>query len=74
VLQIETVLDTKSPYYTPVRMVGGNGKIPLSGGYFEVPLPERLFTRNPQEIKLKWIDFYRSRTAFGFSGRLANTS
>jgi hypothetical protein len=47
----ETALDTKSPYHTPVRIVGGNGKIPLKDGYFE---------GNPQEVTLRWIDFYRN--------------
>lgn len=57
----ETALDTKSPYYTPVRIVGDNGKIPLGkDGYFEVPLPAKLFENNPNEITLKWIDFYRN--------------
>ena len=55
----EMALDTKSPYHTPVRIVGGNGKIPLKGGYFEVPLPVKMFERNPEEITLEWIDFYR---------------
>jgi hypothetical protein len=48
-----------SPYHTTVRMVGGNGKIPLKGGFFEVPLPAKLFERNPEQITLRWIDFYR---------------
>jgi hypothetical protein len=54
------VLDLKSPYYTKVRIVGGNGKIPLKDGYFEVPLPAKLFEGNPEEITLRWIDFYRN--------------
>jgi hypothetical protein len=56
----ETPLDTKSPYHTPVRIVGGNGMIPLKDGYFEVTLPIKLFVRNPEEITLEWIDFYRN--------------
>jgi hypothetical protein len=55
----ETPLDKKSPYFSVLRMVGGNGKIPLKGGYFEIPLPAKLFERNLEEITLKWIDFYR---------------
>jgi hypothetical protein len=54
-----TTLDGKSPYFTPVRIVGGNGKIPLKGGYFEVPLPAKLFEENPEEVMLVWIDFHR---------------
>ena len=49
-----------SPYYTEVRMVGGNGRIPLKDGHFEVPLPAKLFEGNPPEITLRWIDFYRN--------------
>ena len=55
----ELALDEKSPYHTTVRIVGGNGKIPLKEGHFEVPLPAKLFERNPEEITLRWIDFYR---------------
>ena len=49
-----------SPYYGVVRIVGDERKIPLKDGYFEVPLPAKLFEGNPQEITLEWIDFYRS--------------
>ena len=56
----ETAIDEKDPYYTEVRIVGGIGKIPLKNGYFEVPLPARLFEGNPQEISLRWIDFHRN--------------
>jgi hypothetical protein len=49
-----------SPYYGEVRIVGGEKKIPLKGGYFEVALPPKLFEGNPQEITLEWIDFYRN--------------
>jgi hypothetical protein len=55
----ETALDEDSPYYTPVRIVGGHGKIPLEDGYFEVPLSAKLFEGNPEQITLNWIDFYR---------------
>ncbi|MBI1249053.1 hypothetical protein GC197_14575 [bacterium] len=49
-----------SPYFAEVRIVGGNGKIPLKDGYFEVALPSKLLEENPDEIKLQWIDFYRN--------------
>ena len=58
--QEEIMLDAKSPYYTQARIVGGNGTIPLKDGYFEVPLPAKLFEKNPPEIKLQWIDFFRN--------------
>ncbi len=56
----ETALGQESPYYTQVRIVGGNQKIPLHDGYFEVPLPAKLLDRNPSAITLSWIDFYRN--------------
>lgn len=55
-----TAITKDSPYYRELRIVGGEGKIPLKDGYFEVPLPEKLFECNPREITLKWIDFYRN--------------
>lgn len=58
--QDERALDDESPYHTDVRIVGGSGKIPLKDGYFEVPLPAKLVEGNPQEITLRWIDFYRN--------------
>ena len=56
----ESTLDETSPYYSNVRIVGGGRKIPLKGGFFEVPLPAKLFEENPKEITLRWIDFYRN--------------
>lgn len=55
----EVMLGADSPYVTEVRIVGGEKKIPLQNGYFEVPLPAKLFEGNPAEIKLTWIDFFR---------------
>ena len=56
----ESTLDETSPYYSEVRIAGGNVKIPLQSGYFEVALPAKLFEGNPDEITLRWIDFYRN--------------
>jgi hypothetical protein len=56
----ETLIDRTSPYFTRVHIVGGNGGIPLKGGYFEVPLPAKLFEDSPEEITLQWIDFFRN--------------
>jgi hypothetical protein len=56
----ETALGEANPYYTHLRIVGGNGEIPLEDGYFEVPLPAKLFEGNPREITLRWTDFFRS--------------
>ena len=56
----ESALDKSSPFWTDVRMIGGNGKIPLAGGRFEIRLPAKLFEANPPSIQLRWIDFYRN--------------
>lgn len=46
-----------------IRAVGKDGKpsteIPLINGFFEVRLPQELFTTNPESITLNWVDFYR---------------
>jgi hypothetical protein len=56
-------LDEKSPLWTDIRIVGGDGKpakeLPLKDGYFEVALPRAFFEGNPKSITLNWIDFYR---------------
>jgi hypothetical protein len=56
-------LDEKSPLWTDIRIVGGDGKpaqeLPLKGGYFEMALPKALFEGNPKSVTLNWIDFYR---------------
>lgn len=52
----ETPIDQKSPYFSASkRAAGKDGK----GGHFEVLLPAKLFEGNPEEIVLRWIDFYR---------------
>ena len=57
-------LNTESPYWMPIRMIGSDGKqtksIPLKDGYFEVKLPKKFFEDNPKLITLNWIDFYRN--------------
>jgi hypothetical protein len=56
-------LDEKSPFWTDIRIVGGDGKpakeLPLKDGYFEMTLPRAFFEANPQSITVNWIDFYR---------------
>jgi hypothetical protein len=56
-------LDEKSPLWTDIRIVGGDGKpakeLPLKDGSFEVTLPKAFFEGNPKSITLNWIDFYR---------------
>jgi hypothetical protein len=56
-------LDEKSPFWTAIRIVDGEGKpathIPLKDGYFEVRLPRAFCEVNPKSITLTWIDFHR---------------
>lgn len=60
----DSLLDSTSPLWMEIRMVGGDGKpattIPLKDGYFEMQLPRALFESNPKSITVKWIDFYRN--------------
>ena len=59
----DSPLNTKSPFWMMVRMVGEDGKpavtIPLVNGHFEMQLSKALFEGNPKSIRLNWIDFYR---------------
>ena len=59
----ETRLTGDSPYFTRVRITRTKGATSRDGGvgrgYFEIPLPARLFEKNPQEISVQWVDFYR---------------
>jgi hypothetical protein len=56
-------LDEKSPFWTDVRILAGDGKlagtIPVKDGYFEIVLPKAFFEGNPKSITVRWIDFYR---------------
>jgi hypothetical protein len=56
-------LDEKSPLWTDIRIVGGDGKpakkLPLKNGDFELTLPRAFFEGNPKAITVNWIDFYR---------------
>jgi hypothetical protein len=56
-------LDAKSPLWTGIRIVGGDGRpakeLPLRAGYFEIALPGALFEGNPKSVTLDWVDFYR---------------
>lgn len=59
----DSPLDSKSPHWMAIRMVGSDGKqvkdIPLKDGFFEMQLPKVLFEGNPKSITVNWIDFYR---------------
>ena len=60
----DSPLNSKSPYWMEIRMIGNDGKpskvIPLKDGYFEMQLPKAFFKGNPKSIMVNWIDFYRN--------------
>ena len=60
----DSPLDSKSPHWIAIRMVGSDGKpakdVPLKDGFFEMQLPKAFFEDNPKAITLNWIDFYRT--------------
>jgi hypothetical protein len=60
----DSPVDSESPYWMEIRMVGNDGKpttaIPLKDGYFEIQLPKALFEDSPKSITVSWIDFYRN--------------
>ncbi len=62
--QEDVPLDSKSPYWIDLRILGGDGTpakaIPLKDGYFELLLPRAFFEGNPKSITVNWIDFYRN--------------
>ena len=49
-----------SPFWTDVKIVGGDRKIPLKDGHFEFELPAAFFANNSKTIAVSWIDFYRN--------------
>jgi hypothetical protein len=57
-------LDSTSPLWTEIRMIGSDGKpsktIPLQDGYFEIEIPKALREGNPPSITVSWVDFYRN--------------
>ena len=59
----DSPLDTKSPYWMEIRMIGDDGKpaktIPLKNAHFQIQLPKAFFEDNPKSITINWIDFYR---------------
>ncbi len=62
--QEDSPLDSKSPYWMNMRILGSDGKptqaIPLKDGCFELELPKKFFESNPKSFKIEWIDFYRN--------------
>jgi len=57
-LEWET-LEPGSRYWMEIRIVGGNSRIPLTEGYFEVQLPRFFREDKIFQFSLRWIDFYR---------------
>ena len=60
----DSPLDSKSPYWMEIRILGSDGEptksIPLKDGCFEMQLPKKFFEGNPKSYKVEWIDFYRN--------------
>lgn len=56
-------LDSKSPFWMEIRLVGADGKpakeIPLKDGFLEMTLPKALLEGEPKSLTVTWIDFYR---------------
>jgi hypothetical protein len=55
----ETEVNEGSTYYAKPRVVGADHGVLPPEGYFEVPIPAKLLEKNPNELRLEWIDFYR---------------
>jgi hypothetical protein len=50
----------EDPCFAAIRIIAKNHAIPLNDGYFELTLPTTCLDGNPEEIKFRWIDFYRN--------------
>ncbi len=57
--KVESIVKPEAKDYTQAKFIGPDPNDPSDKGYFEVRLPAMLFEKNPQEISLGWIDFYR---------------
>lgn len=56
----DSPLDSKSPYWMEIRIVGKDETMPPNDGYLEMELPTVLFEGNPKSFTAGWIDFYRN--------------
>ena len=56
----DTPIDSKSPYWMEIRIVGKDETIPPNDGYFEMEMPKVFFQQNPKSFTINWIDFYRN--------------
>jgi hypothetical protein len=57
-----TRLTKDSAFFTTAKALAvdaSQAKIPLQNGYFEVPIPAKLLEKNPAQVTLQWVDFYR---------------
>jgi hypothetical protein len=50
----------EDPCFAAIRIVAKNHAIPLNDGYFELTFPTKCLDGNPEQIKFRWIDFYRN--------------
>ncbi len=55
----ERVIDSRSPYWTPICITAQGDAPNIAEPFFEIPLPSQLFEDNPSSIVLKWVDFFR---------------
>ncbi|QDS88312.1 hypothetical protein EC9_25020 [Rosistilla ulvae] len=57
-------IDRSNPYWIEIRRGSGDVRSEDDGKpeerYFDLRLPQAIFLTNPVELKLRWIDFYRS--------------
>ena len=53
-----------SPYFTTVRALDATGQevftIPLKEAHFQLEIPAAMLKGNPEELLIRWIDFFRS--------------
>jgi hypothetical protein len=56
----ETAIESDSPYWMPVRVVGSSASgDPNSTGTFEVQAPQAFIEGKHSAFSMRWIDFYR---------------
>lgn len=57
----DSPLDSKSPHWMTIRMVGNDGEpskdFPLRNGVFEMQLPKVFFVGNSKSIAVNGVDF-----------------
>ncbi|MEZ5923340.1 MAG: hypothetical protein R3D57_03060 [Hyphomicrobiaceae bacterium] len=52
-------LEPDSPYWTSILVVPDERDPDRLARSFEVTLPRRIFAGNPEEITVRWVDFFR---------------